>query len=459
MATPNTNMLEGPLFKRMLVFSLPIMGMYILQLLFNTTDMVMVGRFSGSNALAAVGATGSLINLIIGLFMGLSVGITVTVAQDMGARKYKDVSETVHTSMVIGALAGIAVMIMGIAICRPILVAMGTPQNVIGLSETYMTIYFIAMPATMIYNFIAGILRAIGDSSTAMYFLLIAGVIHLIFNFIFVIGFHMSVAGVAIATVISEYIAAYLFIHKLLVAHDMIRLHLKKLRIHKDKMMEIIKIGLPAGMQSFLFSFSNVLIQSAVNSFGATMMAASAASSNVENYIGTPMTAYYNTAIAFTGQNFGAKKFDRIDRIAKICLLFIFATWILLGGFTLLFDKQIIGIFSTDNAVIKLGVLRLTVIIIAYFTNGVMNVFPGLTRAMGYSVSPMLATLIGACLFRIVWLLTIFTTVHTELILFICYPITWGLAGIFQLMIFFYARKKIRNNQREWVKTKLKTVS
>lgn len=440
----NVDMCSGPLFKKIFIFALPIMAMYILQLMFNTADMVVVGHFSGSKALGAVGATGSLINLVITLFMGLSVGTTVVVARECGAERKADVSRSVHTSIAISIIGGLIVMVIGIIFCKPLLEMMGTPADIIGLSAIYMKIYFISTPANMVYNFAAAILRAVGDSRHPMYYLIIAGTIHVIFNLFFVIVLHMGVAGVACATVISEYISVVLIMLCLCRCEGAIRFIPSKMCIDKQKLKDIVRIGLPAGMQGLLFSISNVLIQSAVNSFGSIMVAASAAAGNVENYVGTTMNAYYNAAISFSGQNMGAKKYDRIDTIAKVCTVLIFATWIILGGATVLFGKPLLGIFTSDPEVIKLGFLRIEVMMVAYFTCGMMNVYPGLTRAMGYSISPMISTLVGACLMRIVWLATIFAWHHTEVVLFACYPVTWALAGIGQVGIFFYARRKIR---------------
>lgn len=438
------DMCSGPLLSRILIFALPIMAMYILQLLFNTADMVVVGRFSGSKALAAVGATGSLINLIITLFIGLSVGTTVVVAQDCGADRPDAVSKSVHTSIAISIIGGLIVMALGLVLCKPLLNMMGTPEDIIDLSVLYMKIYFISTPATMVYNFAAAILRAAGDSRRPMYYLMVTGTLHVIFNLFFVIMLHMSVGGVACATVISEYLSMILIMNCLSKYSGPIRFIPEKMRIDKQKLKAIVRIGLPAGMQGLLFSISNVLIQSAVNSFGSTMVAASSAASNVENYIGTTMNAYYNAAIAFTGQNVGAKKYDRIDTIAKVCTVLVFATWIVLGGMTVLFERPLLGIFTSDLKVIKLGMLRLNVMMAAYFTCGIMNVYPGLTRAMGYSIMPMISTLVGACLMRIVWLATIFKWYPTEIMLFSCYPVTWALAGLGQVAIFFYARRQIR---------------
>lgn len=438
------DMCSGPLFSKILIFALPIMAMNILQLLFNAADMVVVGRFSGSEALAAVGATGALINLIVNLFMGLSVGTSVIVAQDCGAGKTGAVRRSVHTSIAISIIGGLIVMVVGLTLCKPLLDMMGTPEDIFDLAVLYMKIYFIGMPASMVYNFGAAILRAVGDSRRPMYYLVISGIVNVILNLFFVVVLHMSVDGVAWATVISQYLSVVLIMLCLFRSDGAIRFIPRKMRIDGQKLKAIVKIGLPAGLQGLLFSISNVLIQSAVNSFGSTMVAASSAAGNVEGIAGTPMNAYYNAAITFTGQNMGAKKYDRIDTVAKVCTILIFATWIFLGGATLFFGRPLLGLYTSAPEVIELGMTRMKVMMIAYFTCGMMNVYPGLTRGMGYSMLPMLCTLVGACLLRIVWLATIFNWNPTVITLFACYPVTWGLAGLGQVGVFLYARLQIR---------------
>ncbi len=438
------DMCNGPLFSKILIFALPIMAMNVLQLLFNAADMIVVGQFSGSRALAAVGATGALINLIINLFMGLSVGTSVIVAQDYGAGKPEAVSRSVHTSIAISIISGIFVMAVGLTLCKPLLIWMGTPADIIDLSLLYIKIYFIGLPASMVYNFGAAILRAVGDSRRPMYYLIISGFVNVILNMFFVIVLHMSVDGVAWATVISQYLSVVLIIICLLRCDGAIRLMPRRVRIDFKKLKSIVKIGLPAGLQGLLFSIANVLVQSSVNLFGSTMVAASSASGNVEGLVGTTMNAYYNAAITFSGQNMGARKYDRIDTVAKVCTVLVFATWILLGGLTWIFGRPLLGLYTSDPNVIDLGMQRLTVIMVAYFACGVMNVFPGLSRGMGYSVMPMLSTLIGACLMRILWLATIFAWNPTMTTLYACYPVTWTLAGLGQVGSFLYARSKVR---------------
>lgn len=439
------DMCSGPLLGKMLIYAVPILFMNILQLLFNAADMIVVGRFSGSHALAAVGATGALINLLVNLFMGFSVGTSVAVAQDIGAGKPDHVSRTVHTSMTVSVIGGIIVMAVGIAFCEPLLRIMGTPSDIISLSVLYMKIYFLGIPAAMIYNFGAAILNASGDSRRPMYYLLISGILNVFLNLFFVIVLKMSVAGVAWATVISQYLAMTLIVACLCRSDGVIRLTLRRiLCFDRHKLAQIVRIGLPAGLQNVLFSVSNVLIQSAVNSFGSVMVAANSASANIEGLIGTTMNAFYNTAITFTGQNMGAKKYDRIDRVAKISTVFVLTTWLAIGGLTILFGRPLLSIYTSDPEVIRLGFIRLTIMMAGYFTGGIMVVFPGLNRGMGYSVLPMLITLFGACFMRIVWLYTIFSWHPVIMVLYLCYPITWALAGIGQVFIFLYARKKVR---------------
>ncbi|NLL42407.1 MAG: MATE family efflux transporter [Firmicutes bacterium] len=436
--------LHLPLLSSMFRFALPIMAMNLLQLLFNAADMIVVGRFDGSLALAAVGATGSLISLIVNLFMGLSVGTAVIVAQEYGARRVESIRQSVHTSIAISIIAGIFVAILGIVLSTPMLELMGTPGDIIDLSTLYMRIFFLGVPASMVYNFGAAILRAVGDSKRPMYFLTVSGVVNVVLNFVFVAAFRWGVGGVAWSTVISQYLTMALIMTSLTRHEGALRFSWKRLRIDGIKLRSIVRIGLPAGLQSLLFSISNVLIQSAVNSFGSVMVAASAASGNVENLVGTTMNSYYNAAITYTGQSMGAEDYDQIDEIAKISTVFVFATWIVLGGAVVLFGRPLLGLYTKDAAVLDLGMQRIKIMMAVYFSCGIMNVFPGLTRAMGYSILPMLSTLVGACIMRIVWLVTVFKWYPTMLVLFMAYPVTWTLAGIGQVVSFFYARHQVR---------------
>ncbi|MDD4493927.1 MAG: MATE family efflux transporter [Eubacteriales bacterium] len=432
-----------PLFKKILLFSLPIMAMNILQLLFNAADMIVVGQFSGREALAAVGATNSLIQLLLNLFLGLSAGTSVVVAQEYGARDYASVNRTVQTSIAISVIGGLLVMGTGVLFCEQLLIMMGTPEDIIGLSTLYMKIYFIGVPASMVYNFAAAVLRATGDSKHPMYYLVLSGILNVILNVFFVVALGMSVDGVAWATVISQYLSVVLIMSCLARCDRGICFTFRNMAIDVQKLKRIVKIGIPAGLQGTLFSISNVLVQSAVNSFGSTMVAASSAASNIEGLVGTTMNAYYNSAITFTGQSMGAKQYKRIDSVAKICTVLIFASWFILCGSILIFGKKLIGIYNSDPEVIELGYLRMQVMMSVNFFCAIMNVFPGLSRGMGYSILPMLCTLIGVCLTRIVWLSTVFTWYPTVLMLFLCYPATWFLTSMGQIASFFYARRQV----------------
>lgn len=441
---------QGPLLKKFVMFSLPILAMNMLQLLFNAVDMIVAGRFVGHRALGAVGASGALINLLVNLFMGLSVGTSVVVAQDYGAGRYRDVSRGVHTSLYLSALTSLPVMLAGFFFCEPLLKMMGTPEDILGISALYMKIYFLGLPAAMVYNFGSAVLRAVGDSRHPMYYLIAGGLVNVFMNIFFVARLGMGVDGLALATIISQYISLMLLLVHLKRANDPIRLRFKDLRPDKQKLLQIIKIGLPAGLQSVLFSVSNVLIQSAVNGFGTIMVAASSAASNIEGFVGTSMNAFYNAAITFTGQNMGAKKYDRIDTIAKISTGLIVFTWITMGGLTMLFARPLLNIYTDNPQVVELGIVRINILMVAYFTAGMMNVYPGITRGMGYSIPPMLSTLIGACLLRIVWLWTVFAAWPTPAVLFLCYPVTWLISGTGQVGIFLYARKKVRRTNAEF---------
>ena len=440
---------QGPLLKKFVMFSLPILAMNMLQLLFNAVDMVIAGRFAGHTALGAVGATGALINLLINLFMGLSVGTSVVVAQDYGAGKYGDVSRSVHTSIRLSTFSSLPVMAIGIFFCEPLLRMMGTPEDILGLSALYMKIYFLGLPAAMVYNFGSAVLRAVGDSRHPMYYLIAAGLLNVGLNIFFVASLGMGVDGLALATVISQYLSVALLLVHLARAEGPIRLNIRALKSDRQKLKQIIRIGLPAGLQGMLFSISNVLIQSAVNGFGTIMVAASSAASNIEGFVGTSMNAFYNAAITFTGQNMGAKKYDRIDTIAKISTGLIVFTWITMGGLTMLFARPLLNIYTDNPQVVELGIVRINILMAAYFTCGMMNVYPGITRGMGYSIPPMLSTLIGACLLRIVWLWTVFAAWPTPAVLFLCYPVTWLISGTGQVGIFLYARKKVRRRDGE----------
>lgn len=430
------DMCNGPLFGKILLFSLPLMLSGILQLLFNAADMIVVGRWVGSDALAAVGSTGSLINLLVNVFIGLSVGANVLVARYFGAGQERELSDMVHTAVLISVICGVLLIFVGFFVAPSALLAMGTPKEVLGQSVLYIRIYFAAMPAMMLYNFGAAILRAVGDTRRPLYFLTAAGVINVVLNLIFVIGFSMGVAGVALATAVSQVISAGLVVRCLVRSDSAYRLDLKALRIVPHKLLMMMQIGLPAGLQGAIFSISNVLIQSSVNSFGATAMAGNSAAGNLEGFVYTAMNTLHQTAVSFVGQNYGAHKYKRIGRIAIICVGIVTAVGLVMGNGVYLAGRLLLHLYSPEEPVIAYGMKRLFYICCPYFLCGVMDTLVGCLRGMGHSVLPMLVSLTGACLFRIVWIYTIFSQNRSLDTLYISYPISWALTALVHLGCF-----------------------
>ena len=443
------DMCHGSLFKKLLIFAIPLMLSGILQLLFNAADMVIVGKFSGSHALAAVGSTSALINLLVNVFIGLSVGTNVLIAQYYGAKDGPNVSETVHTSVLISLISGSILILIGVILAKPILKIMGTPDDVIEHSVLYIRIYFLGMPVTLLYNFGAAILRAIGDTKRPLYFLFLAGVLNVILNLIFVIVFDMGVAGVALATVISQMVSAYLVVRCLMFMDGMCRLNLRKLHIYKDKLKSMFEIGLPAGMQGAVFSLSNMLIQSSVNSFGAVAMAGNTAASNIEGFAYNSMNAVHQTALSFTSQNIGAKNYKRLEKIMKQCLLLVSAIGIGMGAITYIMGESLLSIYSSEIEVIQYGFLRLQIFSLAYFLWGIMDTMVGILRGMGYSIMPMIVSLTGVCGFRVLWVFTIFAWKHSLFVLYISYPISWFITAVAHIICYQMVKKRIFFEQKE----------
>ena len=443
------DMCNGPLFSRILMFAMPLVLSGILQLLFNAADIIVVGRFSGSTALAAVGATSSLINLLVNLFLGLSIGANVLVARYRGARADEDTEETVHTAVAIAGAGGIIMIFVGLLFARPLLLLTGTPVDVIDQAVLYMRIYFLGMPAFMGFNFGAAILRAVGDTQRPLYFLLIAGVVNVIFNLIFVIVFDMGVAGVAIATVISEIISAGLTLLCLTKTPGSCHLEWSRVRFHKDKVIEMMRIGLPAGFQGIIFNISNVLIQSSVNSFGSLVVAGNTAASNIEGFVYNSMNAVYQTSLSFTSQNYGAKKYERIDRILLGCLVLVTFIGIFMGTGAYLIGDHLLGIYTSDPQVIAFGMKRLSIVSATYFLCGLMDVMVGSLRGLGYSIMPMLVSLTGACLFRVIWIFTIFRANPTQVTLYLSYPISWILTFSTHVICYLIVRRKLPKHNVE----------
>ena len=412
---------------KLIIFTLPIIASGVLQLLFNAADVIVVGRFAGEASLAAVGSTSSLINLMTNLFIGISVGANVSAAQFYGAGHEEDVSKTLHTSMAFSLVGGLVLIFIGVFGATPMLELMGSPEDVISLAALYVRIYFIAMPAIMLYNFLAAILRASGDTTHPLIFLTLAGVVNVILNLLLVIGFNLGVAGVAIATVTSNYISCGLLIGFLMRQTDSLKLDLKKISIDKRILKKIITIGLPAGIQGTAFSLSNVVIQSAINSFGTAVVAGSAAAASIEGFVYISMNSVSQTAVTFVGQNFGAGDETRVKKVMFECLGIVLIVGIILGNLAYHFSDALLGIYTDGADAIAAGTVRLFWVCCFYFLCGVMDTLTGGLRGLGHSTMPMIVSLLGACVSRLLWIATYFRVHHTEQVLFFSYPASWFL--------------------------------
>ena len=444
LAVTREQMLEGPLLGKIIIYTLPIMATGILQLLFNAADMVVVGRYAGDIALAAVGATGSIINLIINLFIGLSVGTSVCVAHCCGSKDAEGLSRVIHTSVLTSVIMGVFVFLIGFFGARTFLELMGTPEDVIDLSTLYMQIYFVGVPSSLVYNFGASILRSSGDTNRPLIFLTIAGVLNVILNLFFVIAFGMSVDGVAWATVVSQTVSAVLVISYLIRTKSDIHLDPRKLKIHSHELKNIIRIGLPAGFQGAMFSISNVIIQSSVNSFGSVFMSGNSAAANIEGFVYVSMNSFHQASLTFTGQNVGAGKFDRIDRVLYSCLLCVTVAGVLFGSLVLLFRYPLLQIYLPESPeAVEAGISRFMVIITTYFTCGMMDALSGSLRGTGSSFIPMIITILSICVLRIIWIYTVFAAFRTPFTLFLSYPVSWVICIICQFIYFSFLKRKL----------------
>ena len=441
------NMCEGTILPKMLKFTVPLMLSSILQLLFNAADVVVVGNFAGDDALAAVGCTGSLINLLINLFIGLSVGANVMAARHYGAKQEDELKKSVHTSMLLAIFGGFLLNAVGLLWTEDILRLMNTPESVLPLAALYLRIYFIGMVPNMLYNFGSAILRAIGDTRRPMYFLTLAGIVNVILNLLFVIRFEMGVAGVAIATVISQCISATLIVLCLIKEKGAIRLIPKELKIDKKELIGILRIGLPAGMQGCIFSLSNVIIQKSINGFGNIEVSGSSAASNLEGFVYVSMNAFHQATISFMSQNFGAGRYDRLKKIAVCGLLCVTVTGLVLGNLEVFFGRSLLGIYTSSEEVIDAGIRRMTYICTVYFLCGVMDVMVGALRGIGHSFVPMVVSLCGVCGIRLVWIFTVFEMeqYHQIQTVYISYPISWFVTFVIHLTSYIIISKKLRS--------------
>ena len=437
------DMCNGTLMDKLISFAIPLMLSGILQLMFNAVDIIVVGRFSGSQSLAAVGSTTALINVFTNLFIGISLGANVLAARYYALEKSKEMSETVHTAIAFALISGVGMAVIGLLMAKPALELMGTPDDVLPLAALYLKIYFIGMPATLTYNFGAAILRAVGDTRRPLYFLLFAGAVNVVLNLVFVIVFSMGVTGVATATVVSECISAVLIVQCLARSDSAYRLCREKMRITESKVKQIMKIGLPAGFQGAIFSVSNVLIQSSINSFGSIAMAGSTASANVEGFVYNAMNAVYQTTLSFTSQNYGAGKMDRVTKILLDCLGLVVLVGVVMGGGAVLLGPKLLQIYSSDPEVISYGMMRMRIINGSYFLCGIMDTMVGGLRGLGHSVVPMLVSLTGACLFRVVWIFSVFAMHRTVTTLYLSYPVSWIITFTAHIICYIVIRRRM----------------
>lgn len=438
------DMTSGGIFWKLIRFSLPLIASGVLQLLFNAADVVVVGRFVGPQAMAAVGSTSSLINLLITFFVGLSVGVNVCVAKDYAAGRERDLKETISTAVLTAVLSGLILILVGMVFARPLLELMGSPYDVIEDSTRYLRIYFIGMPAVMVYNFVSAIFRAVGDTKRPLYFQLVAGIVNVLLNLFFVLVLGIGVVGVAIATTSSQAISALCLLYILMKEEGRLHLDIRTLHLNRDKLLSIFKVGFPAGLQSMVFSLSNVIIQSAINSFGSIAMAGSTASSNIEGFVYISMNAVYQTNLSFTSQNIGAGKYSRINRILFQCLMLVTGVGLVLGILVNLLAPLLLSFYTTEPEVIAYGQERLFIIAGFYFLCGLMDTMVGSLRGMGYSFEPMIVSFLGACGSRILYIVTLFRLpfFHTLSWLYIGYPVSWALTFGCHFITFWIIRKK-----------------
>ncbi|MBE6695375.1 MAG: MATE family efflux transporter [Ruminococcaceae bacterium] len=437
------DMTEGPFLKKMIIFAIPLILTGVLQCLYNAADLVVVGRFRGDLALAAVGSTGNMTNLITGLFMGLSVGAGVLVAHHVGAKEYEDVNKVVHTSVLLAFVMGIFISICGIFLARPLLSLMDTPENVLPHATLYMKIIFLGIPAMFTYNYIASMMRSSGDSKHPLMFLSISGVINVVLNLILVCFFGMSVEGVAIATITSQYSALIMFLVHLMRDEGPLHLDLRKLKIHTSKVPRLLYIGIPSGLQSIMFALSNVFIQSFVNAYGDEFMAGSSASGSIEGFVYIAMNAFYHVSLTFVGQNVGARKYKNIKTVTAYSTALVTALGILIAVVTVPLRRQLLGLYVTSDAAMEAGLLKFMILVPTYFLCGIMEVLCGALRALGKSVTTMIISTVGVCGLRILWLQTVCRIFADPAWIFISYIVTWIVAVACLLFFLILETRKV----------------
>ena len=440
------DMCNGTLMDKLISFSLPLMLSGILQLLFNAVDIIVVGRFTGSQALAAVGSTTALINIFTNLFIGISLGANVLAARFYASGKEKEMSETVHTSITLALISGLVMALAGVLLARFALNLMGTPNDVIDQSVLYMRIYFLGMPFFMLYNYGAAILRAVGDTKRPLFFLVISGMTNAVLNLVLVIVFHMGVAGVAIGTIVSQLISSILVLRCLYTSNTSYRLYFSKLGIKTQYLKQIFQVGIPAGIQSTVINLSNALLQSSVNSFGSVAMAGYTAANNIFGFLYMSVNAVTQSCMSFTSQNYGVKKLKRMDRVLLDCMILSVCVALTLGCGAYFFGPELLKIYTSDADVIRCGVEVLAFTTVPYFCCGIMDLLPGALRGMGYSGVPMILSIIGTVGTRIVWIFGLFPAHRSLSFLFISYPVSWILTIFMQAVCFYFVRKHVHQS-------------
>lgn len=433
------DMLHGPLAWPLVTYAIPIMLTSVLQLLFNAADLVVVGAYCGSMSVAAVGATGAITNLIVNLFIGLSVGAGVAVAHGIGSREWQQVSDTVHSAVPLALVSGVFLTVLGVGFSRKILQAMGTPEEVLSLAATYMEIYFLGITFNMVYNFCAAMVRAAGDTRSPLVILTAAGVLNVILNIVFVKYLGRNVDGVAMATTISEALSAFAILWVMARRTDSVRLYFKKLRFRSEPLGKMLRIGIPAGIQSCMFSLSNVLLQSAVNSFGAVAVSGNAAVANLEGFMYVIENSFHQTAVNYVGQNCGAMQYGRVKKVTGLCLGYATIAGLLFGSLMCAFAPQLLSLYITDSQeAIQIGIARMYVDILPYFIFGLQDVLTGALRGIGASFTSMILTVLGICGVRVLWIYTVFQIprFHNQTMLYVSYPLSWLVTLVVQLAAF-----------------------
>lgn len=439
-----TDFTTGKIIVPLFMFALPLMLSGMLQIFYNAADIIVVGRFAGKESLAAVGSTTALINLLTNVLIGLSVGTNVLVAKGFGTNDNMLIKRSVHTAVTVALVGGVIFGTIGFIFAKPLLTLMDSPEDVIGKSTLYMKIYFIGLPATAVYNFGSAILRAVGDTKRPLFFLIISGFVNIILNLVFVIVFKMDVAGVACATVISQITSAAMVVICLVKTDSAYKLIIKEMKIHKNELISMLRIGLPAGLQGSLFSLSNILIQSSINSFGSVAMAGNSAGGNIEGFAYTAMNSVYHTALTYFAQNLGVKNMDRIKKGIVCCISLVSVIGLVFGSIIVLFSHQLVSIYSSEADVIKIGMERLSIICSLYFLCGIMDTLAGILRGLSYSLLPMVITLIGACGFRILWINIMFRFNRSLLTLYLAYPVSWTITLVALFISLMAVMKKLK---------------